>query len=259
MSQVDEKLLEGGAVLQLTFEGEKGNILTGAVMEKLDQALARHASSAPLKLVLVQGAGKHFSFGASVEEHQRDQAAKMLATFHALLRRLARYPVPVAAVVKGRCLGGAFEVALGCNFVFAEPKAVFACPEIKLGVFPPVLAALGPDRLGTPWTERLVLTGADLPAATAHSLGFVTELAEEGKEPLEQALAFYRRELAPLSAYSLRQALEAVRMGAKTAEKIGAALTDIERHYLQTLLPSHDGNEGITAFLAKRPPQWKHE
>ncbi|MBZ5522125.1 MAG: enoyl-CoA hydratase/isomerase family protein, partial [Acidobacteriia bacterium] len=51
------------------------------------------------------------------------------------------YPVPVAALVEGRCLGGAFELALCCHFVFAARSAVFACPEIKLGVFPPVLAA----------------------------------------------------------------------------------------------------------------------
>jgi cyclohexa-1,5-dienecarbonyl-CoA hydratase len=162
-------------------------------------------------------------------------------------------------VVRGRCLGGGFELALATNFVFASEGAVFACPEIKLGVLPPVLAALGPLRLGVPCTERLLLTGAELDAQAAHALGFVLELAEHGEDPLETAIRWYRNHLAGLSGWSLRRALEALRHGSGMEARLGPTLSLVERLYLEQLLPSHDGNEGIEAFLAKRPPVWTHD
>jgi len=226
-------------------------------MRRLDATLAEHVNDPHLKLVTLEGHGKHFSFGASVEEHQKEQAAEMLATFHGLVRRLVKYPVPTAAVVRGRCLGGAFEVALACRFVFASHSSVFACPEIKLGVFPPVLAALGPTRLGQTWTERLLITGAELDAKTAESTGFVTALAPDGTDPFALASEWYQRNLKELSAYSLRQAVEAVRRGSRLVEAAGDSLASIEKLYLERLLPSHDGNAGITAFMNKQKPVWR--
>jgi len=254
---VRSELLEDGGLLRVVFERDAGNVLSGSVMRLLDAALAEHVHDPHLKLVTLEGHGKHFSFGASVEEHQKEQAAQMLSTFHALIRRLVKYPVPTAAVVRGRCLGGAFEVALGCRFVFASPGAVFGCPEIKLGVFPPVLAALGPARLGQTWTERLVLTGCDLDAKTAEQIGFATALSPEGTDPFDCAREWYGRNLKELSAYSLRQATEAVRRGSKLVEAVGDGLASVERLYLERLLPSHDGNAGITAFMNKQKPVWR--
>lgn len=256
IEQVKSELFDGGALVRVIFERDKGNVLSGALMKQLDAALTEHANDSRLKLVTLEGAGKHFSFGASVEEHQRDQAPEMLATFHALIRRMVRYPVPIAAVVRGRCLGGAFEVALASRFVFADPGAVFACPEIKLGVLPPVLAALGPSRLGATWTERLLLTGAELDARAAHGLGFVTELVPDGTDAFEHARGWYEKGLAELSAFAIRQGVEALRRGSRQIEAAGDALATIERQYLERVVPSHDGNEGIAAFLEKRKPRW---
>ncbi|MEB2311010.1 MAG: enoyl-CoA hydratase/isomerase family protein [Sorangiineae bacterium] len=251
---VTSSLHRDARVLDLLIDNPKGNILTGAVMRELDAALAEHASAKALRLVTIRGAGKNFSFGASVEEHQRDQAPAMLAGFHALIRRVAGYPVPVAAVVDGRCLGGAFELALACHFVFATDRAVFGCPEIKLGVLPPVLAAIGPHRLGASLAERLLITGEDLDVARAEEVGFVTRVLSSTDDPFAAALGWYDAALAGLSAYSLRQAVTAVRRSMASA--LGAELDAAERHYLESLLPSHDGNEGITAFLEKRAPVW---
>lgn len=254
---VRTELLEGGGLLRVVFERPGGNVLTGAVMRELDQTLAAHEADPHLKLVTVEGQGKHFSFGASVEEHRRDQAAGMLSTFHALIRRIARYPVATAAVVRGRCLGGAFEVALACRFVFAASGAVFACPEIKLGVVPPVLAALGPSRLGAPWAERLLLTGAELPGSKAEAIGFVTELAPEGTDPWDSARAWFVASLQGLSAWSLRQGVAALALGTGLEVATGDTLDRVEELYLGRLLPSHDGNAGIEAFLAKAQPEWR--
>jgi cyclohexa-1,5-dienecarbonyl-CoA hydratase len=252
--EIRARLLEGESLLSLEIDRPKGNVLTLATMRALDGILAKHEGDRELRLVTLRGAGNHFSFGASVEEHKKEVAPEMLATFHALVRRIGHYPVPVAALVDGRCLGGAFELALASHAVIATPRAIFACPEIKLGVIPPVLAALGPARLGAALAERLLLTGADLSAKDAGD--FVWLLAEHDLE--ETALAWFRATLAPLSAYSLRQATRAIRESSGLSALLQGGIATAERIYLERILPSHDGNEGIDAFIEKRSPHWRH-
>jgi cyclohexa-1,5-dienecarbonyl-CoA hydratase len=248
-------LLEEGTVLRLLLDEPKGNVLDTTMMRELRTALAGARDQAGLRLVVIRGAGGHFSFGASVEEHRKEQASAMLATFHGLVRDVAACPVPVAALVEGRCLGGAFELSLCCHLVFAVRGAVFACPEIKLGVFPPVMAAVGHHRLGSALAERLLLTGQELDAAAAHQAGFVTAVLDGDAE--EALLAWYRATLRPLSAFALRQAVRAVRTASGLLDSLRGPLDGTERQYVREVLPSHDGNEGIEAFLARRPPVWQ--
>ena len=260
-STITASLVEDGSVLSLVLNQPKANVLSMAMMAELRAALAAHRTHRKLRLVIVRGAGKHFSFGASVPEHRRDSAQAMLAAFHALVRDMASYPVPVAALVLGQCLGGAFELVLACHLVFAAPSAVFACPEIKLGVVPPVLAVIGHHRLGGPLAERMVMTGAELTAHQAHDRGLIAALLPEAFDGVDTAalpfvLDWYRATLAPLSAFSLREATHAARAGSGLLASLGAPLDAAERRYLEQLLPSRDGNEGIEAFLARRAPAW---
>ena len=150
---VNAALIEDGTLLRLELNQPKGNVLTLAMMQALSKELDAQKDNTHLRAVIVRGAGKHFSFGASVEEHKKEQAPSMLAGFHAMIRQVAAYPVPVIALVEGSCLGGSFELILACHMVFASPSAALGCPEIKLGVFPPVLAAIGAQRLGGPGGE----------------------------------------------------------------------------------------------------------
>ncbi len=249
--------LEEGSVLRLVMDKPKGNVLDSALMGALDAALTAHEDDPGLKLVVLQGAGGVFSFGASVEEHQRETVAAMLATFHSLVRKMASYPIPLAAVVEGHCLGGGFELALCCHFVFANPAAVFSCPEIQLGVFPPVLAAVGPLRLGGARSERMILTGEKLTTEDAVRIGFALPL--NGDEEIEdQILAWYRKNLSRLSASSLRQATRASRVASGMLEAMDSGLAECERHYLEDLVATHDANEGIEAFMQKRRPVWQN-
>ena len=247
--------LEDGAVLDLRLNRPKANILDAAMMAALSAELTAAVGDKDLKLVVLRGTGGHFSFGASVEEHQKAQAPGMLAGFHALIRQLGHFPVPVAALIEGQCLGGAFEVVLVCHLLFATPNAQLGCPEIRLGVLPPVLAAVGAQRLGGALAERLLLTGASLPAAEAQQHGLLTILDGE-VPPLDQVLAWYRKHLAGLSAFALRQGTKAIRQGSGLFAALDGGLAEAEALYLREILPSHDGNEGIDAFLARRPAKW---
>lgn len=254
---VREDLLESGTVLRIVLDRPKGNVLTMEMMRRIGGVLASHEGDRHLRLVVLRGAGGNFSFGASIEEHRKDQAPAMLAAFHGLVREIAAYPVPVAALVEGRCLGGAFELALACHFVVAARNAVFGCPEVKLGVFPPVLAVLGPGRLGAALAERLLLTGEDAGAEELARAGFVTARFDAGADAEAALLEWYRAKLSGLSAFALRQATRAARSGAGTTKLLTEALADVEGRYLDLVLASHDGNEGIEAFLARRAPRWE--
>ncbi len=254
---IEARLDEGGRVLWLTLNQPKGNILSMEMVGELGAALDHHRGSEELKLVVLRGAGGNFSFGASVEEHRKDQAPAMLAGFHRFIRRLAAYPVPTAALVEGNCLGGGFEVAMCCHFLFATADGRFACPEIKLGVFPPVLAAIGAQRFGGLIAERLLLTGETLSAKRVHRLGLLSGFFAVEEELADSLLAWYQKRLEPLSAFALRQATTAARRSSGFLDQLDRALTAAEELYVEQLLPSHDGNEGIEAFLEKRPPVWK--
>lgn len=256
MGAIETSRLAEGAILRIVLNQPRANILSMAMMAELEEAFSSCREDKKLKLVVLRGAGGNFSFGASVPEHKRDSAPAMLAAFHALVRLVASHPVPVASLVEGRCLGGAFELVLASHLVFATGGAVFACPEIKLGVIPPVLSVLGPGRLGAPLAERMLLTGMELDAKRALASGFVADLVPDGQDPEAWLLAWFGEHLAPLSAFSLREATHAARHGSGILASLEAPLDAVERRYIERLLPSHDGNEGIEAFLAKRPPRW---
>ncbi len=247
--------LEDGGVLRILLNQPKANVLTTAMLQELRGALHAHASDQHLRLVILRGAGGTFSFGASIEEHRPDRVAPMLRTFHDTIRDIAAFPIPVAALVEGRCLGGAFELALCCHLVFAAPDARFACPEIKLGVFPPVLAAIGAYRLPGALAEFLLLTGSELKAEDAARAGFATLVTNADAQTA--VLDWYRTTLAPLSAAALRIAVSASRRRSGLIDALRNGLDAAEQQYLADVLATHDGNEGIEAFLARRAPQWQ--
>ncbi len=177
----------------------------------------------------------------------------MLPQFHALVDDLLSHPVPVLARVSGFCLGGGFELALACTLLFADEGARFAVPEIQLGVFPPVAAVLLPQLGASALAPRLVLSGETVDAAELERFGLLAACCAAGT--LEARTdAWISTHLLPRSAASLRCAHRAVRAGllAHYRQHIGAA----ERLYLDELMATHDANEGIAAFIGKRPPAW---
>jgi cyclohexa-1,5-dienecarbonyl-CoA hydratase len=250
---VRSERIEDGRVHRVTMDAPKGNVLSMAMCAELSTALEERRADPRVKMVLLEGAGDHFSFGASVEEHQADRAAAMLHAFHGFVRTLAAHPVPVAVCVQGQCLGGAFEVAVACHLVFCTARAKMGCPEVKLGVFPPVLAAIGPLRLGHATSERLLLSGGILSAEEATRLGFVTKVVSGADE----VLAWYRENLAPLSAHAIRQATKVSRAASGVLAALDGPLQAAEEQYLREVVPSHDGNEGIAAFLGRRAAVWE--
>jgi cyclohexa-1,5-dienecarbonyl-CoA hydratase len=253
MPPVSVSFDEAGTRAALTLCHEKGNIITAAMIDALSSALDDVARSPHVKLVTIAGAGRDFSFGASIPEHAPDRIGAVLPAMHRLIERLLEAPAPTAAIVRGRCLGGGFELALACDLIFAAEDSEFGLPEIALGVFPPAAAALLAWRAGGARAARAVLTGESRPAEDWQRTGLIELLAPAGA--LDGAVdEWFATHFAPRSAAALRHASAAVRYG--LLAHLRATLPALERLYLDDLMRTHDAAEGIAAFLAKRRPRW---
>jgi cyclohexa-1,5-dienecarbonyl-CoA hydratase len=248
------ELRHDGQLLHLTLNAPKANVLDAEMLAGIEAAVYRYAESPRLKAIVFEGAGKHFSFGASVEEHQADQAAGMLDKFHGLFRGLAQHGVPTFAVVRGQCLGGGLELASYCSRLFAHPGAVFGQPEIRLGVIAPMASVLLPWRCGGGAALDLCVSGRSVDAAEAYRIRLVSEISED---PAAACDAYFTQHLVPLSASSIRFAEVAARV--TLMRRLDSDLRTIEKIYLSELMQTHDANEGIAAFLAKRPPAFTGE
>lgn len=245
-----------GVLLRLTVENGKGNVFTGEVMRELARHVRQAQEQAALKLILLEASGKHFSFGASVEEHTGDRVAEMLPELRALVMTIATSEIPVAALVQGMCLGGAFEVVLACHFLVVSTDARFGVPEIRLGVFPPVAAVLLPRKLGQALADSLILGGEEWSGGRLNMLGLAHRACPA--DSLQQCFRhWFQDTLARYSGASLRQAVRASR--AHMLDGLEDALKARELQYLDELMELKDANEGIAAFLERRDPHWSNE
>jgi cyclohexa-1,5-dienecarbonyl-CoA hydratase len=240
-----------GAVHQITMDRSPGNVIDIALCAELRAVIAQAAGAGDGKVLVLRGAGEHFSYGASVEEHLPEKAPRLLAAVGGVVRDLVGFPYPTVAGVQGSCLGGGLELALACGVIIAEKSAVLAAPEIKLGVLAPAATAL----LSARAAEDVLLTGRNLTAKEARRLGVVNVVVADGG--LDSAIAAFAAEhYVPRSALSLRLATRALREGrrAEVEKRLNAA----ERLYIGELLRTRDGVEGLKAFLEKRPPAWNN-
>ncbi len=245
--------LEGGAVLHLVLDRPPANILDARMIASIVASLDSHVTD-DTKLIVFEGAGDHFCFGASVPEHQKDQAGDMLSSFHGMFRKLARLAIPTCAVVRGQCLGGGLELASWCTWIVATPEARLGQPEIKLAVFPPMASVILPWRVGGGAGLDLCVSGRSVRTEEALSMGLITAISED---PGGWWHKRYERNLAPTSASSLRFAERAVR--GELERRMDTHLPTLEALYLDELMNTHDANEGIVAFIERRKPNFSND
>ena len=246
--------LHDGAIWRITLDAPKGNVIDATLVRELTEVFERAREAQSLKAILLRAEGKHFSFGASVEQHLPDQVADMLSEFHALFRAISASHVPVLAAVRGACLGGGLELVAFCHRVWADPSAKLGQPEIALGVFAPVGSAILAERVGRGAADDLLLSGRSVDAAEALALRLVDTVVEDPEQAAEAWAAEY---LLPRSASSIRHATRAARFDFD--RRFARLIEELEQLYLTELMTTKDAVEGIAAFLEKRPPAWSDQ
>lgn len=244
------------SVARIILNDGKGNVLDAVMMKDLHNILNEFSTNKDLKLITFEGEGKHFSFGASVEEHTKENAAEMLHSFHGIFYKIMNLSIPSVAKISGQCLGGGLELALICNIIFADESAFLGQPEIVLGVFPPPASLLLPLKIGNARAEDLLITGKSITAEKANQLGLVNEVFENKEEMNVGVNTWIEKNIIPKSASSLRFACKSSRTFFNHI--LAKFLPQLEDMYVNVLMETHDANEGINAFLEKRKPNWKN-
>lgn len=245
-----------GHVLVVTINRpEVMNALHAPANRELAGVFDDFAADADLWVAVITGAGdRAFSAGNDLKYQaaggaDRNQPA---AGFGGLT---ARWDLtkPVIAAVNGVAMGGGFEIALACDLIVAAENAVFALPEVRVG-----LAALAggllrlPRTIGTKRAMGMILTGRRVGASEGYDLGFVNEVVPEG-QALEAAMrwAALIQEASPMSVRASKQVvyqgLEHAGVEAATAATYPA---------VGEMARSQDFIEGPKAFAEKRPPRW---
>lgn len=246
-----------GRVARIAFARPPLNILTIAMMKEIVDAINR-TSEASDTCAIVLGSSNPtgaFSAGVSIEEHKPETVFQMLDGFHAIFRALNTAAKPVIALIEGAALGGGCELAAFADIVIASPSARFGQPEIKLGVFPPIAAVILPRVIGEKKAREMILTGDLLTADVALSLGLVNHVVPENavEAKCEELLNSFRQMSVPGLETAKHAMLQAWGLG------FDEALKRTEDIYLNELMSFRDAQEGVDAFIAKRPPRWKHK
>lgn len=245
-----------GAVANIILDDGKGNVLDNDMMTEMFEVFEGFKTNKDIKLITFQGEGKHFSFGASVPEHTKDLAPTMIATFHKIFTDLIELSIPTMAKISGQCLGGGMELALMCNFMFADKTAVLAQPEIILGVFPPPASIMLPIKIGNARAEEILLTGRNVDAEEGEKIGLLNKVYEDKEALNAGAEEWITKNIVPKSASSLKYGVKASR--AVFNYIMGNKLPYLEQLYVGQLMETKDANEGINSFLEKRKPVWEN-
>ena len=248
---VDEKDMIG----KITLNVPPLNILNIEMMKELNQAL-KDFQKKNLKVLILNSNGKAFSAGVDVSDHTKDKVKEMIEVFHEIFTNLHKINAPTVAIVNGAALGGGCEVATFCDIVIASEKSKFGQPEIKVGVFPPVAAAIFPKLMWSKKALELLITGDVIGANDAKELGLVNHILPVDNFD-EQSDKLVIEKLASNSAVVLQLTKRAFLEGA--TQNYSESIKKIEDIYLNELMNTNEANEGLSAFLEKRQPVWKNE
>ena len=235
---------------------EKRNALNIKTREEGAAVLEELHDDKDIRVLVFTGAGdKAFIAGADIAEF-KDRTAitqREVMLGRSLFTAIDNFPKPVIAMVNGYCLGGGCELALSCDLRIASDRASFGQPEINLGIIP---GGGGTQRLtrlvGEGKAMELILTGDIIDAQTAYNLGLVNMVVPAAD--LEARTMELANRIAEKSPVALRMAKEAVKLASRSNLDEGLRR---EVDLFALCFSSEDKDEGVTAFLEKRKPDFK--
>jgi len=237
-----------GPLLRVTMaRPERRNAFDAALIAELTDAFVDVGDA---RAVLLAGDGPSFSAGADVEwmrssvELSYDENVADALRLRAMLDAVDACPAPVIARVQGHALGGGCGLVACSDIVVAEPAAQFAFSEVKLGIVPAVISPFALAKIGPSAARRYFVTGERFDAETALRIGLVHQVAADLDAAVEAVVAELLT-AGPTAARAAKGLARSPLSAEETARRIAAQRT------------SEEGQEGLRAFLEKRPPSWR--
>ncbi len=244
-----------GPAAWLTIDREaRRNALRPETVSMLLECLDRAEADPAVRVVCLTGAGREaFSSGADLAAALGSgHAGEAAASYARLLRRMRRFPRPLVARVNGHCLAGGLGPMLACDLAYAREGVRIGTPEVAVGAFPMMIAALLLEGGVRKKVLELVYTGSSVSAREAEAMGLLTRVVPDGELDREVA-----RVVEAIAANAPR-AIAIGRLAVAEAEELpfDEAVGHLARR-LGDVLATEDAAEGREAFLAKRKPEWK--
>src|SRR5215470_16405431 len=223
-------------IARLTLDHPPHNVLAIPLMKEMAEAIESLNGRSDVKAILLQSAQPTFSAGISLEDSRPDRVFQTLDAFTRVFQAMVDISKPVVVVV-------------------ATPKAKFAQPEVKLGVFPPFAAVMLPQLIGPKKTYELILTGEALSAEDALRFGFVNKVVAESdlKKEVETLVTRISEFSGPVLEVTKRVIGSSIGLPLKQAMKKSHDI------YLLELMNLEDVQEGLRAVIEKRKPVWKNK
>ncbi|MGA2720731.1 MAG: enoyl-CoA hydratase/isomerase family protein [Candidatus Acidiferrales bacterium] len=248
------KFWSEGEVAHLTLDRPEHNLLNERMLAEIATGISSVSERGEIKLIVLDSAAKAFCGGIELGEYTQRRVFQLLDAFHGAFSAMLDTSKPVLVVVNGPAFGGGAELAALGDLVIATPKARFAQPEIKLGVFPPLAAAILPYIVGPKLALELVLTGETMSAERARELGLVNWVvpADELQNKVDDVIAKVTAQSGPVLTMAKKAILGSLGMplrdGVRNSMKV----------FLNELADLEDSQEGLRALVEKRAPKWKN-
>ena len=246
--EIDERRGRGDIIL----DRPPLNVVSMPQRDQLRCAFEALDAHAAVRVIVLRAAGEHFSSGGDIKGFL-DASPEQVSRLAWNIAAPARCEKPVVAANRGFCFGVGFELSLACDFRIASETALYALPEQKLGQIP---GSGGSARLqkmiGITRTKDVVMRSRRIAAKQACDWGIVTECLPDAElERATDALVEELRAFAPLAQRTAKKLLN------DTEDATLSIGIEMEGHCYSRLRSSDDFREGVTAFHAKRKPQFK--
>lgn len=244
-------------IATITINNPPANALCSPLLRELADIFDVLESDTTVKVVVLHGQGRFFAAGADIKEFTTVETAADFANLaqfgQNLFDRIEQFSKPVIAAIHGAALGGGLELAMACHIRLVTESSKLGLPELQLGLIPGFAGSQRlPRYVGVAKAAEMMLTSEPISGTEAVKLG-LANYAYLDEELLEKTYELANK-LVKKSSVSMKLALELLTYVNHHSYEEGVKK---ERELFGVAFESHDGQEGISAFIEKRPPQFK--
>ncbi|WP_257346474.1 enoyl-CoA hydratase [Pseudalkalibacillus decolorationis] len=247
-----------GKVATLLLQNAPANALCSSMIKELNTVLDQVENDSDVKAIVVRGEGRFFSAGADIKEFTKIKGEQSFAELGAfgqrVFKRIEQFSKPIIAAVHGAALGGGLELAMACHIRIVTDSTKLGLPELQLGLVPGFAGSQRlPRYIGTAKATELLLTSEPISGIEAVQWGLANQSVSSDEDLLEKAYTLAEK-AATKSAVAVGFTLELLDYARNNEFEAGSKK---ETDLFGKAFVSHDGQEGIQAFIEKRKPEFQ--